>query len=168
MAGCYDLQLEQDEMQREQGGDVAINKVTVADGLKITEMLGKERRDHLLSLLCLYRHDADGNVGNMAGRVLRSLCENLKKDQQDVIETLMAMMLENLVSPERWRQGMGARCIGSMVSMMYDKVMGDLLPLCLRITDPDQAKDLTKEHRTGVLCLALFPYLDTSHLVSTP
>lgn len=86
MANVYDLQLDPDEMQ---ASDAAVNKVTAHDGLKIIELIGKPKRDYLLAKLNLYKFDADQEVRDMCGRVLRSLCENLKKDQADILPELL-------------------------------------------------------------------------------
>jgi len=128
MAGVYDLKLNPDATQ---AADVAVNKVDTAQGLLIVKAIGQERRDQILATLCLHRNDADPNTANMAGRVLRSVCENLKQTQEEIGDVLIAMALEMLTNDEvRQRQLMAARTLGSMVSMMFDRVMGAVMPLC--------------------------------------
>jgi len=145
-AGVYELNLQPDEMQ---ASDVAVNKVSTAQGLQIAEELGKERRDYLLSVLCLHRFDANPSVSDMAGRVLRSICENLKKDQEDIYPVTFALVLKNLFKESDSRQPvheMAAKNLGSMVSMFFDKVMGEIIPLCLKITE-----DCNEGHHLGAL-----------------
>lgn len=128
MAGTFDLQLEPDEMQ---AADVAVNKVSAKEAVKIIECLGKPRRDLLLSTLFLYRFDPDSTVGNMAGRVMRSLCENMGAVMEDIFPVLIELVFESLEDPERSQ--MGARCVGHLAARFFDAVLPTLMPWCMEM-----------------------------------
>jgi len=156
-ADVFDLQLDPDEMQ---ASDAAVNKVTTNDGLKIIKIMGKEKRDYILAKVNLYRFDDDQSVRDMCGRVLRSVCENLKKDQADFFDQSSKLILEFLNQDNRANQEMAARCLGTTAGTLFEGVVGAIIPEAQNLLKGEEEPTIAK--RIGIL-LALSQLVIQGH-----
>jgi len=140
IAGEMELSLEPDEMQ---SSDSAVNKVSAKDAVRITDKLGKERHEHLLCMCCVLRSSVDESVSNMAGRVMRSLVENVDGQINNMFGALMDIVLPLALGSGTSEQASTCtRCLGSLsqTNKMMERVMEAVTPLCNTLQqDPSQS-----------------------------
>lgn len=130
IAGEMELSLEPDEMQ---SSDSAVNKVSAKDAVRITDKLGKDRHEQLLCMCCVLRSSVDESVSNMAGRVMRSLVENVDGQINNMFGALMDIVLPLALGSGTSEQASTCtRCLGSLsqTNKMMERVMEAVTPLC--------------------------------------
>lgn len=135
IAGEMELSLEPDEMQ---GADSAVNKVSAKDAKRITDKLGKDRHEQLLCVCTILRSSPDEAVSNMAGRVLRSLVENVNAQINDMFPSIMDMVLPLVLGNGTSGQTTTCtRCMGSLslTNKMMERVIEAISPLCNTLRD---------------------------------
>lgn len=106
----------------------------------LTRVLGKERRDRVLSLLFICRSDTHGPVRNTAVEIWNPIVFNTPKTVKEILPTLASIIIRRLASPDDVQRRISASSLGDLVRRIGPSVLGQLLPTSEEIMisgDPD-------------------------------
>ncbi|KAI9236262.1 MAG: armadillo-type protein [Podila humilis] len=113
---------EEDDAPEEFGNSDAIRK-------KLLEVLGRERRDRVLSSLYIVRADNSAIVRQASLTVWKSLVNNTPRTLREILPTIMAMIIRNLASTSYDRRMVAARTLGDLVRKLGEAVLSEIIPI---------------------------------------
>ncbi|CAE7122272.1 unnamed protein product [Rhizoctonia solani] len=125
--------------------------VTAAESSRraLTEALGKERRDRVLSALYIVRQDAVAAVRLASIHIWKALVANTPRTVRDLLPTLIDQIVNLLAKPDSDQRETAARTIAELCRKLGEKILGEIVPLLrTAATSPNPAT------REGV-CLVL-------------
>ncbi|KZT41926.1 ARM repeat-containing protein [Sistotremastrum suecicum HHB10207 ss-3] len=138
------VELDDDEEEPEHGA-----AVTETSRRALTESLGVERRDRILSALYLVRQDAVAVVRQSSVHIWKALVHNTPRTVREILPSLINKVIELLAGTEFEQQETAARTMGELCRKFGEKILSEIMPL-LQIS----AKSESARTREGV-CLAL-------------
>ncbi|KAF9283148.1 translational activator of GCN4, partial [Mortierella antarctica] len=113
---------EEEDAPEEFGTSDAIRK-------KLLEVLGRERRDRVLSSLYIVRADNSAIVRQASLTVWKSLVNNTPRTLREILPTIMAMIIRNLASTSYDRRMVAARTLGDLVRKLGEAVLSEIIPI---------------------------------------
>ncbi|KAG0198297.1 translational activator of GCN4 [Mortierella sp. GBA30] len=96
---------------------------------KLLEVLGRERRDRVLSSLYIVRADGSAIVRHASLTVWKSLVTNTPRTLRDILPTIMSMIIRNLASTSYDRRMVAARTLGDLVRKLGEAVLSEIIPI---------------------------------------
>ncbi|KAL5512504.1 hypothetical protein ACEPAG_3157 [Sanghuangporus baumii] len=127
-------------------------EVTAAEGSRkaLAEVLGKERRDRVLSALYIVRQDAVSVVRQSAIHIWKALVHNTPRAVRELLHELIAQLVNLLVEEEGGEsQETASRTIGEICKKFGERILGEILPIL-------RTKSTSSDSRTRAgVCLAL-------------
>ena len=132
----------------EEGKDGA--KLTTKDQHEqMTQRIGRQRRDRVLSLIYLMQSEANRLISHTAWRVWKAVVIHSPATLSSIFPTLISRIIESLASHDSEEQAAAGEALGGIVKKMGAAVLRDIVPLLRsRLTSDDEAT------RRGV-CLGL-------------
>ncbi|KAH8110478.1 ARM repeat-containing protein [Phellopilus nigrolimitatus] len=134
-------------------------EVVVAESSRkaLSEVLGKERRDRVLSALCIVRQDAVSIVRQSAIHIWKVLVHNTPRTVRELLPELLDQLVALLVDDESGEsQETASRTIGEICKKFGERILGEILPvLRLKATSPDH-------HTREGVCLALCDIMENA------
>ncbi|KAG0031837.1 translational activator of GCN4 [Podila clonocystis] len=113
---------EEEDAPEEFGTSDAIRK-------KLLEVLGRDRRDRVLSSLYIVRADNSAIVRQASLTVWKSLVNNTPRTLREILPTIMAMIIRNLASTSYDRRMVAARTLGDLVRKLGEAVLSEIIPI---------------------------------------
>ncbi|KAH9095800.1 hypothetical protein LEN26_017701 [Aphanomyces euteiches] len=114
------------------------------------KILGKSRRDLVLSSLYMARSDTSAIVRQSALQVWKSVVSNTPKTLKTILETLMNSIVQSLAGDNPEKQAVAGRTLGDIVSKLGERVMPEVVPILRSGLSPHNPEGM----RQGV-CLGL-------------
>ncbi|KAG0234297.1 armadillo-type protein [Mortierella sp. GBAus27b] len=96
---------------------------------KLLDVLGRERRDRVLSSLYMVRADNSAIVRQASLAVWKSLVTNTPRTLREVLPTMMSMIIRNLASTSYDRRMVAARTLGDLVRKLGESVLSEIIPI---------------------------------------
>ncbi|KAF9438265.1 translational activator of GCN4 [Entomortierella beljakovae] len=96
---------------------------------KLIEVLGRERRDRVLSALYMVRADNSAIVRQASLTVWKSLVTNTPRTLREILATIMTMIIRNLASTSYDRRMVAARTLGDLVRKLGEAVLSEIIPI---------------------------------------
>ncbi|KAF9179251.1 translational activator of GCN4 [Haplosporangium sp. Z 11] len=96
---------------------------------KLLEVLGRERRDRVLSSLYIVRADGSAIVRQASLTVWKSLVTNTPRTLREILPTIMSMIIRNLASTSYDRRMVAARTLGDLVRKLGEAVLSEIIPI---------------------------------------
>lgn len=115
----------------------------------LTELLGQERRDRILSLLFICRSDVAGIVRSAAVDIWKALVSNTPRTVKEILPTLTQFIVVRLASPDEVQRNIAAQTLGDMVRRVGANALAQLLP-----TLEQSLYDAESDSKQGI-CVAL-------------
>ncbi|KAL5483042.1 GCN1 [Sanghuangporus weigelae] len=137
-------------------------EVTAAEGSRkaLAEVLGKERRDRVLSALYIVRQDAVSVVRQSAIHIWKALVHNTPRAVRELLHELISQLVNLLVEEEGGEsQETASRTIGEICRKFGERVLGEILPI-LR-TKSTSSDSRTREGACLALCDIMTNATDT-------
>ncbi|KAK9470548.1 armadillo-type protein [Dipodascopsis tothii] len=106
----------------------------------LIEVLGKDRRDRILSALYLCRSDVTAAIRNAAVEVWKSLIANTPRTVREILPVLSAMIIRKLSSADDEQRANASQTLADLVRRFGDSLLVQLLPTFetgLYSADPD-------------------------------
>lgn len=113
---------EEEDAPEEFGNSDAIRK-------KLLEVLGRDRRDRVLSSLYIVRADNSAIVRQASLTVWKSLVNNTPRTLREILPTIMTMIIRNLASTSYDRRMVAARTLGDLVRKLGEAVLSEIIPI---------------------------------------
>ncbi|KAG0338181.1 translational activator of GCN4 [Podila horticola] len=113
---------EEEDAPEEFGNSDAIRK-------KLLEVLGRDRRDRVLSSLYIVRADSSAIVRQASLTVWKSLVNNTPRTLREILPTIMSMIIRNLASTSYDRRMVAARTLGDLVRKLGEAVLSEIIPI---------------------------------------
>lgn len=95
----------------------------------ITKILGMERRNAILASLYMIRSDTSAVVRQSALQVWKSVVANTPKTLRQILETLMAAIVNALSGDNTEKQTMAGRTLGEIVRKLGEHVLPEVVPI---------------------------------------
>lgn len=120
------------------------------------EVLGEERRDHILSALFICRSDTYGAVRIGSANIWKALVANTPRTIKKIMPSLTQLIVRRLASPVEEQRNIAAAALGDMAKRAGSNVLSALLPTLEKslITSDTDAKQ-------GI-CIALRELIESS------
>ncbi|KAG0214330.1 translational activator of GCN4 [Mortierella sp. NVP41] len=96
---------------------------------KLLEVLGRDRRDRVLSSLYIVRADGSAIVRQASLTVWKSLVTNTPRTLREILPTIMSMIIRNLASTSYDRRMVAARTLGDLVRKLGEAVLSEIIPI---------------------------------------
>ncbi|KAF9937443.1 translational activator of GCN4 [Mortierella alpina] len=96
---------------------------------QLLEVLGRERRDRVLSSLYIVRADGSAIVRQATLTVWKSLVTNTPRTLREILPTIMSMIIRNLASTSYDRRMVAARTLGDLVRKLGEAVLSEIIPI---------------------------------------
>ncbi|KAH7056386.1 armadillo-type protein [Linnemannia elongata] len=96
---------------------------------KLLEVLGRDRRDRVLSSLYIVRADGSAIVRHASLTVWKSLVTNTPRTLREILPTIMSMIIRNLASTSYDRRMVAARTLGDLVRKLGEAVLSEIIPI---------------------------------------
>ncbi|KAI1317575.1 translational activator of GCN4 [Mortierella claussenii] len=96
---------------------------------QLLEVLGRERRDRVLSSLYIVRADNSAIVRQASLTVWKSLVTNTPRTLREILPTIMSMIIRNLASTSYDRRMVAARTLGDLVRKLGEAVLSEIIPI---------------------------------------
>ncbi|KAF9918095.1 translational activator of GCN4 [Lobosporangium transversale] len=96
---------------------------------KLIEVLGRDRRDRVLSSLYIVRADNSAIVRQASLTVWKSLVTNTPRTLREILPTIMSMIIRNLASSSYDRRMVAARTLGDLVRKLGEAVLSEIIPI---------------------------------------
>ncbi|KAF9109015.1 translational activator of GCN4 [Mortierella sp. AM989] len=96
---------------------------------KLLEVLGRDRRDRVLSALYIVRADSSAIVRQASLTVWKSLVTNTPRTLREILATMMTMIIRNLASTSYDRRMVAARTLGDLVRKLGEAVLSEIIPI---------------------------------------
>ncbi|KAG0302645.1 translational activator of GCN4 [Dissophora globulifera] len=115
----------------DEGEDDAPEEFGRSDGIrkKLLEVLGRDRRDRVLSSLYIVRADNSPIVRQASLTVWKSLVTNTPRTLREILPTIMTMIIRNLASTSYDRRMVAARTLGDLVRKLGEAVLSEIIPI---------------------------------------
>ncbi|RHZ01524.1 hypothetical protein DYB31_000087 [Aphanomyces astaci] len=123
----------------------------------ILRVLGKTRRDLVLSSLYMVRSDNSAIVRQASLGVWKSVVSNTPKTLRSILETLMNTIVEALAGSHFEKQAVAGRTLGEIVRKLGERVMPEVVPILRSGLAPANSDGM----RQGV-CLGLSEVIGSS------
>ncbi|RHY34936.1 hypothetical protein DYB32_000549 [Aphanomyces invadans] len=123
----------------------------------ILRVLGKTRRDMVLSLLYMVRSDATAIVRQASLGVWKSVVSNTPKTLRSILETLMNTIVDALAGDNHEKQAVAGRTLGEIVRKLGERVLPEVVPILRSGLAPTNSDGM----RQGV-CLGLSEVIGSS------
>ncbi|KAL1923463.1 uncharacterized protein VTP21DRAFT_8443 [Calcarisporiella thermophila] len=122
----------------------------------LLEVLGKERRDRVLSALYIVRSDVSGVVRQASLQVWKAIVSNTPRTIKEILPVMMGMIIQSLASPTYDRRAIAARTLGDLVRKLGEGILAEIIPILQRGLESPQS-----DTRQGV-CSGLGEILATA------
>ncbi|OQR93727.1 translational activator GCN1 [Thraustotheca clavata] len=93
------------------------------------KILGKQRRDAVLSALYMVRSDTSAVVRQSALQVWKSVVSNTPKTLRSILESLMLLIVQALSGTNVEKQTVAGRTLGEIVRKLGEHVMPEVVPI---------------------------------------
>lgn len=94
----------------------------------LIDVLGEDRRNHVLAALFVCRSDTHGAVRNSASDVWKALVANTPKTIKEILPTLTQIIVRRLASSDDNQRAIAAATLGDMVRRVGGNALSQLLP----------------------------------------
>ncbi|XP_038891106.1 protein ILITYHIA [Benincasa hispida] len=132
-----------------EGGSDDEGSSTEAHGRAIIEVLGREKRDEILSALYMVRTDVSISVRQAALHVWKTIVANTPKTLKEIMPVLMNTLISSLASLSSERRQVAGRALGELVRKLGERVLPLIIPILSQgLKDPNASR------RQGV-CIGL-------------
>ncbi|KAG7021005.1 Protein ILITYHIA [Cucurbita argyrosperma subsp. argyrosperma] len=132
-----------------EGGSDDEGSSTEAHGRAIIEVLGREKRDEILSALYMVRTDVSISVRQAALHVWKTIVANTPKTLKEIMPVLMNTLISSLASSSSERRQVAGRALGELVRKLGERVLPLIIPILSQgLKDPNASR------RQGV-CIGL-------------
>ncbi|KAI9508386.1 ARM repeat-containing protein [Russula earlei] len=122
----------------------------------LTEVLGADRRDRILSALYLARQDAVHIVRQSSIQIWKALVHNTPKTVREILPELVTQLMSLLSSEETEQQETGVRTTGELCKKFGERILGEMVKILrTKSSSPDA------QTREGV-CLLLSELMTNS------
>ncbi|KAL4028354.1 hypothetical protein IC575_011547 [Cucumis melo] len=132
-----------------EGGSDDEGSSTEAHGRAIIEVLGREKRDEILSALYMVRTDVSISVRQAALHVWKTIVANTPKTLKEIMPVLMNTLISSLASLSSERRQVAGRALGELVRKLGERVLPLIIPILSQ-----GLKDANASRRQGV-CIGL-------------
>ncbi|EGO00628.1 hypothetical protein SERLA73DRAFT_71629 [Serpula lacrymans var. lacrymans S7.3] len=122
----------------------------------LTDVLGAERRDRILSALYLARQDSVNVVRQSSIHIWKALVHNTPRTVREILPELVGQIVKLSSSPEFEQQETAGRTTTELCRKFGEKILGDIVPI-LRSKAPSS----DSRTREGV-CLVLCDVMESS------
>ncbi|KAL0955554.1 hypothetical protein HGRIS_001793 [Hohenbuehelia grisea] len=133
-------------------------EATVAESSRraLTEVLGSERRDRILSALYLVRQDGVMVVRQASIQIWKALVHNTPRTVREILPELMEQIVQLVSSDEFEQQEIASRTTGELCRKFGEKILAEIIPILrTKASSPDART------REGV-CLTLCDIMESS------
>jgi len=115
----------------DEGEDDAPEEFGRSDTIRkqLMDVLGRDRRDRVLSSLYIVRADGSAIVRQASLAVWKSLVTNTPRTLREILPTMMSMIIRNLASTSYDRRMVAARTIGDIVRKLGESVLSEIIPI---------------------------------------
>ncbi|KAI8374572.1 armadillo-type protein [Radiomyces spectabilis] len=96
---------------------------------QLLDVLGKDRRDRILSALYIVRQDFSGIVRQASLRVWKVLVSNTPRTLKDILPAMMLMVIRNLSSDNDEKSAVAGRTLAELVVKLGEGVLPEILPI---------------------------------------
>uniref|UniRef100_A0A0A0LH87 TOG domain-containing protein n=1 Tax=Cucumis sativus TaxID=3659 RepID=A0A0A0LH87_CUCSA len=132
-----------------EGGSDDEGSSTEAHGRAIIEVLGRGKRDEILSALYMVRTDVSISVRQAALHVWKTIVANTPKTLKEIMPVLMNTLISSLASLSSERRQVAGRALGELVRKLGERVLPLIIPILSQgLKDPNASR------RQGV-CIGL-------------
>ncbi|RUS31239.1 hypothetical protein BC938DRAFT_478212 [Jimgerdemannia flammicorona] len=111
------------EVEEEETGATEANKKA------LLEILGKDRRDRVLSALYIVRQDISGIVRQASLTVWKAIVSNTPRMLKEILPVMMTMIIRNVASSSYDRRTVAARTLGDLVRKLGESVLAEIIPM---------------------------------------
>ncbi|KAF9234000.1 armadillo-type protein [Melanogaster broomeanus] len=122
------------------GDEEEVAEAAVAESSRraLTEVLGVERRDRILSALYLARQDAVNVVRQSSIHIWKALVHNTPRTVREILPELMGQLVKLCSSGEYEQQETATRTTTELCRKFGDKMMGEMVPILqAKVSSPD-------------------------------
>ncbi|AET38079.1 Gcn1p Ecym_2344 [Eremothecium cymbalariae DBVPG len=125
---------------------------------QLVDVLGKERRDRILSSLFFCRNDSSGIVRSTTLDIWKSLVPNTPRTIKEMLPTLTNIIVVNLASPSSILRRLAAQTLGDLVRRVGTNALSQLLPTL----EESLNASIDSNSRQGI-CIALGELIESSN-----
>ncbi|KAH7883448.1 armadillo-type protein [Phlebopus sp. FC_14] len=122
------------------GDEEEMAEPTVAESSRrvLTEVLGAERRDRILSALYLARQDAVHVVRQSSIHIWKALVHNTPRTVREILPELVGQLVNLYSSSEFEQQETAARTTTELCRKFGEKILGEIIPILkIKASSPD-------------------------------
>ncbi|KIJ63493.1 hypothetical protein HYDPIDRAFT_175892 [Hydnomerulius pinastri MD-312] len=142
----------------EVGDDEDLVEAAVAESSRraLTEVLGAERRDRILSALYLARQDAVGVVRSSSIHIWKALVHNTPRTVREILPELVGQLVKLYSSEEFEQQETASRTTTELCRKFGEKILGEIVPILqIKSSSPDT-------HTREGVCLMLSDIMEST------
>ncbi|ODV96908.1 hypothetical protein PACTADRAFT_1492 [Pachysolen tannophilus NRRL Y-2460] len=122
----------------------------------LLDVLGRERRDRILSSLFVCRQDTSGLVRSATVDIWKALVANTPRTIKEILPTLTEIIIRRLASSDETQRNIAAQTLGELVRRVGGNALSELLP-----TLEDQLVSSDVDAKQGI-CIAIHELIESS------
>lgn len=111
-----------------EGGSDDEGSSTEAHGRAIIEVLGRNKRDEVLSAVYMVRTDVSLSVRQAALHVWKTVVANTPKTLKEIMPVLMDTLISSLAAASSERRQVAARALGELVRKLGERFLPSIIP----------------------------------------